>query len=235
MRTTSGLVGFCLLLGAFGADWRSQPFTGWSDDTVLRVLTDSPWAKPRTVAFTWRERQQRPFSYKDVPGADHGPNQNPGLGPLGGIGAPKSSLKDKADILVRWPGALPVRHATAVYKHREAKQQGSINERIGAPEQDYVVEMFGLPAELAHQGPGVIERVIQDSAQLHLGSGLLMKPVKVVALNQGLTLTIRVHFPRVRTITVKDKDAEFFADGQVFSVRQQFKLSAMMYQGHLEL
>jgi hypothetical protein len=225
----------CLAAAVPGADWKSQSFSDWSDETVLRVLTDSPWSKPRTVAFTWKEREQRALTYKDIPGAGHGPMQNSGLGPLGGIGAPKSSLKDKSDILIRWAGALPVRHATAVYKFREENRKGSINERIGAPESDYVVEMFGLPAELAHQGPGVVERIIQDSAQLHLGSGILLKPVKVEAVNQGLTLTIRVHFPRTRPITIKDKDAEFFADGQVFSVRQQFKLSAMLYQGHLEL
>ena len=224
----------CVLASASAADWKSKPFLEWSDETVLRVLTDSPWSHPRTVSFTWREREQRPITYKDIPGADHGVKTG-ALGPLGGIGAPVSSLKDKSDIIVRWCGALPVRHATAVYKHREAKGAGSINERIANGEQDYVVELFGLPAELAHQSAGVLENVIRDKAFLRMKNGKAIKASKVEVTIFGLTLTAKIHFPRSYVITAKDGDVEIIADAKVFSLNEKFKLGPMVYLGYLEL
>jgi hypothetical protein len=228
-----------LLLGVFAAalaaaDWKTKPFPEWTDETVMRVLTDSPWAHPRTVAFTWREREQRPITYKDIPGADHGVKTG-ALGPLGGIGAPVSSLKDKADIIVRWCGALPVRHATALYKHREAKGAGSINERIANGEQDYVVELFGLPAELAHQSAAVLESVIREKAFLRVKNGTAIKSSKVEVTIFGLTLSAKIHFPRTYIITAKDGEVELIMDAKVFAVTEKFKLAPMNYLGHLEL
>ena len=96
-----------------GTDWKDSPFPNWSEDSVLRLLTDSPWAKPKSIHFTWTKREDQPISYKDIPGADPNPTIKGGS-PVGGIGAPKSKLPDKADIIIRWVSALPERHAKAL-------------------------------------------------------------------------------------------------------------------------
>jgi len=228
-----------VLAAAFGSDWKDQPFPNWNDDAVFQMLTDSPWSKPKTVRIEWRKREDRPITYKDVPGADRGnPIPNGGGSPVGGIGAgvPKSHLPDRADLIVRWASALPVRHAKALYRQRDEKLSADrMNELIGVPERDYIVEIFGVPAVVAHKGTGSVEAIVRDSAWLQTRTGRKLRPNRVEATVHGLNLIILVHFPRTNPIQAIDRELEFFADLQVFEVKEKFKLGAMMYQTHLEL
>lgn len=227
------------LAAGLGADWKDQPFPNWNDDAVMRILTDSPWAKPRSVRIEWRKREDRPITYKDVPGADHGNAiPNSGGSPVGGIGAgvPKSHLPERADLIVRWASALPIRHAKALYRQRDEKLSADrMNELIGVPAPDYVVEIFGVPAVVAHKGTGSVEAVIRDSARLETKTGRRLRPSRVEATVHGLELIILVHFSRSSPIQAIDRELEFYADLQVFDVKERFKLSAMMYQNHLEM
>jgi hypothetical protein len=214
-------------------------FPNWDDHAVLRMLTDSPWAKPRTVRIEWRKKEDQPFSYKDVPGADRG-NQIPTAGgsPVGGIGAgvPRTHLPERADLIVRWASALPMRHAKALYRQRSEKlSPDRMNELVGEADQDYVLEIFGVPALVAHQGTGSVESVIRQSAWLETKTGRRLRPNRVEATLHGLDLIVLVHFPRSNPIQATDKELEFYADLQVFDVREKFKLSTMVYQSHLEL
>jgi hypothetical protein len=228
-----------VLVFAMGADWKDRSFPNWDDDTVLRLLTDSPWAKAKTVPFIWEKREERPLTYKDVPGADRGNPIPTGAGsPVGGIGGgvPKSHLPDRADLIVRWSSALPVRHAKALYRQRDEKLNADrINELIGVPDQDYIVEIFGVPAVVAHQGTGSVESVARQSAWLKTKSGRTLRPNRVEATVHGLELKILIHFSRTNPIQPIDRELEFFADFQIFKLSEKFKLSQMMYQNHLEL
>ncbi|MBV6430697.1 MAG: hypothetical protein IANPNBLG_00813 [Bryobacteraceae bacterium] len=227
-----------LLLGASGvlaSDWKGKAFPNWSENAVLELLTDSPWAKPRTVHFTWTRRGEQPLTYKDVPGADHGP-QRPIGSPVGGIGAPKPKMPDRADIIVRWASALPVRHAKALYRQRERNLDDSkLNALIGAPDPDYVLEIFGIPALVAHQGTDTVAAVVKDSVHLRTRAGKDLRPSRVEVLLDGINLDIRIHFSRQDPIQLVDKEIEVTGDIQVFEVRERFKVSSMMYQGHLEI
>src|SRR5689334_4918527 len=100
----------CFAAAVLSAGWKEQQFPHWDDDTVLRMLTDSPWARPKSVRIQWRKRDPRDITYKDIPGADRGNPIPTNVGsPVGGIGAgvPKSHLPDRADLIVRWASALP--------------------------------------------------------------------------------------------------------------------------------
>lgn len=222
---------------ASAADWDSKPFPNWSDSAVLRLLTDSPWANPRTVKFEWRKREdQPPITYKDVPGAD--PTRRTPVGsPVGGIGGkPKETLPDRADVIFRWSSALPVRHAKALYRLRDEKlPPARLNDLIGTPDADYVLEIFGLPVVLAHQGTGSVENVLKQGTYLKTRSGRLLRPVRVEALLKTLDLTVRIHFSRANPIELTDREIEVYGDAQVFEFKEKFKLSAMSYQGRLEL
>jgi hypothetical protein len=230
---------FASALAGFGFDWKDQSFPNWDDDAVMRLLTDSPWAKPRTVRIEWRKRDPGAITYKDVPGADRGNPIPTNVGsPVGGIGgaAPKSHLPERADLIVRWASALPVRHAKALYRQRSEKlTPEKMNELIGVPDRDYLVEIFGVPAVVAHQGAGSVESVIRQSAWLETKSGRKLRPNKVEATIHGLELIILVHFSRANPIQPIDKDLEFYADLQLFELKEKFKLSTMLYQNHLEL
>ncbi len=242
-RSLMARAGLCALCGLFlvgiglsAADWKDTKFPNWSEPSVLQVLTDSPWSHARTVKFAWHKREQAPLTYKDVAGADHAAGGS-GVSPTWGIGAPKrSSLPDKANILVRWVSALPVRHATALYKQRDEKlDPGAVNALIPAPEADYVLELFGLPAEMAHQGAGMVERLVKDNSSLQLKSGLTVRPTRVEGQLQGLTLNLRIHFPSSPPITASDQEMEFSTDLQICAIREKFRLAAMTYLGRVEL
>jgi hypothetical protein len=233
------LLWFAIAGIALAADWPSKAFPDWNDATVMKVLTNSAWSRGRTVRLEWTKRDPGKVNLRDIPGALHQPaNVNQGAGPLGGIGRGKTeSLPDRADILVRWVGALPVRQATALYRVRDEKLDASkLNELIGTPEKHAVVEIFGLPAGIAHQGTAVVEDIAMRSATLRVGnSGAPMKAVKAEAQVQGSGLTIRVHFERTPELMQARGDIEFVADMQIFEVREWFRTSNMRYRGALEL
>lgn len=222
---------------ASAADWSSKPFPNWKEDTVLRLLTDSPWANARTVKLEWRKPEDMPpVTYKDVPGADHS-RQIPVGSPVGGIGGKvRETLPDRADVIFRWASALPVRHAKALYQLRDEKlPPGRLNALIGAPDTDYVLEVFGLPVVMAHRGTGSIESIFRQGTTLRTKSGRILRPVKTEAVVSANEMTVRIHFSRANPLTLKDGEIEISGDAQVMGFKERFKLSAMQYQGHLEL
>jgi hypothetical protein len=234
---SSAVAAIVALALASGAEWDEKPFPDWSDGAVLRLLTDSPWANPRTIKFEWRKRKdQAPVPIQEIPGAD--PRRRTPVGsPVGGIGGKsKETLPDRADVIFRWASALPVRHAKALYRLREEKlPAGQLNGLIGGPGEDYVLEVFGLPAVVAHQGTGSVENVFRQGTYLRTKSRRLLRPVKVEAVIQALDLVVRIHFSRVKPIAFEDREVEVYGDAQVFEFKEKFKLDEMKYQGRLEL
>lgn len=219
----------------FAAGWDRKPFPQWNEDTVYKLVTDSPWARPRRVNLTWHAREQRPLRPEDIPGNRRSPIPE-GIGPLGGIGAPRSKLPDTADILVRWASALPVRQATAVYKARRQKApRGKATELVEPRNAGYVVEVFGIPSEVGHRGPESVAAVVRASAYLVTKSGRTVRPNDVKVTMQALTMSVFVHFPEAEPLRLEDKEVDFFADFQIFQVREKFKLDEMRYGGTLEL
>ena len=220
---------------AYAADWEHQPFTGWDRGEAVKVLTDSPWAHRQRARLTWLKKEERKFSYQDVPGTTPG-TPHSGLGPLGGIGAGKSKFPDEADLIFRWASALPVRQATAVFRIKDEKLAASqLNSLIPQPEADYVLEVFGIPVELAHMGAEALEAFAVDSVTVKTASGRTIKATSAKVTLQPETLSLKVHFPRTPALELSDKEIECLGDLQVLSFHVKFKLSAMQYQNHLEL
>lgn len=222
------------------ADWKSDAFPNWSDDTVLRLLVDSPWARRKQVPLIWYKPADRPFTYKDVPGSEAGKPVSPptpgGAGPIGGVGVPKQTLPNQADLIIRWSSALPVRQARALYKQRDEKlEAGRIPELVGTKPETYVLEIFGLPAIMAHVGADAVEAKFAETAWLRARNGPARKPVRVEANVQGLTMSVMIHFSRSPVITPDAREVECFADGDIFQIKERFKLGAMLYGGALEI
>ncbi|HUQ94775.1 MAG TPA: hypothetical protein VM120_24050 [Bryobacteraceae bacterium] len=220
-----------LAVAGMGAGWKDSAFPNWSEDVLLQLVTDSPWAKPKTVGFNWTKRAEQPLTYKDVPGADHNPAAPTGS-PVGGIGGRKPKLVDRADIIIRWASALPIRQAKALYRQSDA---GKVAAAVGGSQPDYVLEIFGVPAVVAHRGTGSVESVAMQSVYLRTASGHILKPGRVEATLQGLTLNILVYFPRKIPITLADREVECAGDLQLFEFKEKFKLRSMVYREQLEL
>jgi hypothetical protein len=243
MACLSSRRAFLLTCSACGAGlasgWRKKPFPEWDDDTVLRVLVDSPWAKTRTVRFTWVKEGEQPITYKDVPGARPGGQASatiPGGSPVGGIGAPKPKIPNEAHLIFRWASALPVRQAKALYRQRDEKLDvRRVGEMVETLSPGYVLEVFGLPAIVAHRGVEIVKMKLEQSAYLRTQSGKTLRPRRVDAEVHGLNVTALIHFPRAEPLTLADKEIECYGHADVFAFREKFKLSSMMYLERLEL
>lgn len=217
------------------SDWEAKPFTAWSQGEAYKVLTDSPWAHRQKVRLTWTRKEERRFTYQDVPGTTPSPTHT-GLGPLGGIGAGKPKFNDQADLIFRWASALPVRQATAIFRMKDEKLEPSkLNGLIPQPDDDYVLEVFGIPVELAHMGAEAVESFAVRSVTLTTGQGRTVKANSAKVTLQPETLSLRIHFPRNPPLDPADKDIECHGDLQVLSFHVKFKLSSMRYQNRLEL
>ncbi len=218
-----------LFLAAAAALAAQPPLPKWSEKQVIRTVTNSPWAHRLTVPLTWRKDQPRVATHRDIPGADPVRERTgSGLGPLGGIGAPpKDTLPHKADLIVRWASALPVRQAKAVY----TKKPESVDE-FGAY---YTLEIFGLPAEIAHLGPENVQAIAMGGAVLRTKSGRTLKPAAADVRIGGTSATVFIHFPRREPLAVRDEFIQIDVDLQILRFAERFLLKKLEYQGQLEL
>jgi len=232
---------FLLAATALAGDaWKKAPFPDWSNDAVVDLVTDSPWAKPETVKLTWHKQEQRPFNPMEVPGVNQSPTARPGMiqggSPVGGIGAPKSAFPGSADLLIRWASALPVRQAKALYRQRDEKLPASKAIDLIAPRGGgYVLEIYGVPAEVAHQGPETVADLARQAVYMKTGSGRRIMPVKAEAKVNALSLTILVTFPDSEAVRLSDGEVEVGGDMQIFKFQKRFPLKPMVYVGNLEM
>ncbi len=225
---------------AAGDAWKKAPFPDWSNDAVIDLVTDSPWAKPETVKLNWYKQERRPFNPMEVPGVNRSPTAQPGMiqggSPLGGIGAPKPKFPSDADLLIRWASALPIRQAKALYRQRDEKlSAGKAIDLIAARGGGYVLEIHGVPAEVAHQGPETVADLARQAISLKTGSGRRLTPIKAEAKVNALTLTIFVTFSDSEPLKVSDGEVEVGGDMQIFKFQKRFPLKPMVYNGHLEI
>lgn len=221
-------------------DWKKARFPDWSDDLVMKLVTESPWAKPLNVRLSWRKDEPRPFNPMDVPGVNRSPTAQPGMiqggSPVGGIGAKKPKIPGDADIIVRWASALPIRQAKALYQQRDEKLPVQrATELIATRGGGYVLELHGAPAEVAHQGPETVADIARQSVVMRTKSGRVLRPVKAEARVNALSLTILVTFSDAEPIRVADREVEVTGDMQIFKFRASFPVAPMVYLGNVEM
>jgi hypothetical protein len=214
-----------------GDDWQQ-----WNDRKVLQMLTESPWARRRRVRLEWFRREPAPPRAEDIPGAT-GPNMRrpDGGNPIGGIGVPRTSLPLEADLIVRWVSALPVRQARALYLYRaQANSVRTLAELLEEGPADAVLEIHGLPAQIAHKGAGSVELAAMQGVRVLLARGQALAPRKARADLTGLTLDLYLHFDRAALAAAKG-DIEVRADLQIARFKERFRVSQMFYSGRFEI
>lgn len=211
------------------APWAAGQLPDWSEREVVRVVTDSPWARRVTVPMRWKKQERRALLPREIPGADPVHERTgSGLGPLGGIGAPpKDHLPNKAELIIRWASALPVRQAKTLF----TKKVEMLNE-FG---KDYTLEIFGVPSELAHLGAENVESVAMGGVVLRTKGGRVIKPRGAKVIIAGEQLTIFVHFPRGEALELEDDFVQVDGDFQIFGFAQRFALKKMVLAGKLEI
>jgi hypothetical protein len=246
---------FLTLVGAaplmVAESWEQDSFPNWTQDFVDKLLTDSPWAKPVTVAFEFQpapKQLQSDFFQIGLPGGPGWPTRIPGTGwpgggrtrgprtPAPGQGGENPSVRTEVYLTIRWSSALPIRQALALERWgRDGLQNPKAVEFLNHQEPDYVVEIFGLPAIMVPRGTRRLEEQLAKTATLFLKGHRPMQAASAEVPEYGEHLLATLRFPRFEAITADDGIMEFQASAGPMKIEKKFKLKPMVYRGRLEL
>lgn len=146
MRTrSSSLLTLLLMFVAVGvlwaADvWVAKPYTAWDDKDVLKIMSDSPWARKVSVTF------------KSVPGGGAAASDG-----TGGGGDPLDS-----DLTVRWQTAPTMLQATVRKKFAdEAGTNPAAQSELQPDAKYYIIWVAGLPGALSTQDDDAKNALLQ--------------------------------------------------------------------------
>lgn len=225
--------------------WEKHSFPDWTTREVDEMLTDSPWAKSFTLRFELGAPPARQYSDIGLPrsiqwpggggGWPGGGNRIPAPGQGGGRNT-GASVGAESYLTMRWSSALPIRQALLLDEHGSADRiPADALASLDEPQTNYVVEIFGLPAQVVHIGREEMEDALLSSAQITLHRRSPIRAVGVYAPPQGNYRSLTLRFPRTDPITLEADQAEVFAAAGPFDFRQKFSLEQMLYGGALEL
>jgi hypothetical protein len=147
----------------FAADfWKTKDSTLWTDDEVSKILSDSPWAKAKTIQ-PQQSQARRPgmgrrgggFGYPGggigYPGGGGGGYPGGGGGGYpqsGGGGYPQSggnngdpAQNEPMNLTIRWASAVPIQQAL---KRQGASASDELKAVATSTEKYYVVSVLGL-------------------------------------------------------------------------------------------
>jgi len=232
----TALSGLPLLAADF---WDKKPLPQWTRDDLLKLLTDSPWAKTESKTIDFAPYvQEGPVTWKElgIPGSGPHPTVEGGS-PVGGIGAPNRKNKVDMDINVRWSSALPIKQATVLHKYgADGLDSSEARGELARLENLYVIDVSGAPALVAYRGIEAMQADLHNTVRLFAGGKKRpIKPESTYVASRGAKLAITVRFPKTPPITVQDKQVRFWLKSGPLEVFRTFKLKPMVYNGALEL
>ena len=232
---------FGLMLAAaccFGAEdfWTVRDPAKWSTQEIMRMVTDSPWARQAHV----HARAEGIENIVTIPSS-------------GNLDAATPSFVSP-EILVRWESALPVREACSrggmerplfscvsrlLYLSRLSDKFEKLQKEF------YIVSMSNYPAPQGANAPqhseaanAALERLstrIQKATFLKRKGRGPLKPAHLVALPAADKLLLIVFFPRTEALSVADKEVLFESSDGAIEISARFELRKMVFRDVLAL
>ena len=136
--------------------WTSKPFAEWNEKEIVKILSDSPWAKKISVSM---EGPAAP-----IPGAGGGGGgRGGGRGGGGGDDAPAAPISERggpagggggevpggvggSQVIVRWAASLPLKQAIAKTKYgKEVETSPEAKAFLQREEAFYVLGVIQMP------------------------------------------------------------------------------------------
>jgi hypothetical protein len=165
-----GIAGSACAAMLFAADfWKTKDSSQWTDDEVSKVLSESPWAKAKTVQPQPSQTQRRGMGRRGgfgFPGGGYPGGGYPGGGyPGGGGGYPQQgggypsgsgngggsnsdpSLNESMNLTIRWASAAPIQ---AALMRQGASASDELKAVSAATEKYYVITVLGLRMPRPH-------------------------------------------------------------------------------------
>ena len=172
MRLTTlvqiGIAGSACAVMLFAADfWKTKDSSQWTDDEISKILSESPWAKAKTVQPQQSQTQRRGMGRRGgfgFPGGGGYPGGGyPGGGyPGGGGGYPQQggggsntgagsngdpSLNESMNLTIRWASAAPIQ---AALMRQGASASDELKAVSASSEKYYVITVLGLRMPRPH-------------------------------------------------------------------------------------
>jgi hypothetical protein len=232
-----------LLLAAAEPAWQTKPIATWTEDDAHAVLNDSPWAKsvtPKISKTANPEQSRMSGGMGQMGGLSMGmPGMGGGMGGGGmsrrGGGRNPQTSDTSSDtpssipphaLTVRWESALPVQAA-------ELKARN-----VNSPTMDenhYAVAVYGIPSRLIKADSTALDDQLRDKAAIKREGKKDLKPSRVEVIPRDDDTVVVYFFPRSKEITRQDNELEFNAQIVNLQFSVSFTVTAMNYQGKLEL
>lgn len=189
------------------------------------MLTDSPWAKPVTVAFSLEARSQMVSAF--IPGVR---SRKP-AGPPQGNGA-----RTEIYLTARWASALPIRQAFAIQDFGRANlDSAEARQLLTVEPEEHILELAGFPTILFNKGPQTLEAALRESAALDIPGRPPLSPASVAVPEHGTHLMATLRFPRIAGLQPGDGSLVFTGAANTMRLEQAFRLKLMVYQSKLEI
>jgi len=234
--------------------WVAKPYTDWSMKEAQKIIGDSPWARRTDVPLEVRMPPASSQSDRgrggrggggDIGSADGGLSGGAGL--AGGRGGPGGAapndgpMTQTASVLLIWQTALPVKQALAKAKYgAEAGTSAEAKAFLEREEQYFVLNMSGLPANLARAAEGDNKAGLLKLTSLSVKGKDPVAAMDVQISKREKAVDAMFVFPRMMPgspapFSVDDRELEFSTKFDKTPVRYRFKLKDMVYHGKLEL
>jgi hypothetical protein len=224
----------------FGAEdfWIAREPAKWSGPEIIRMVTDSPWARQAHVHVRAEELE----NVVTMPSA------------RGSIDSAGTTPIVMPEILVRWDSAVPVCEAcsrggmerplfSCVSKLLYLSRLSDKFEKL--QEEFYIVSMSNYPAprsanapqhsEAANTALARLSERIQQVTFLKRKGRSPLRPARVVALPAADRLLLIVFFPRTDALSVADKEVLFESSDGTIELSAKFDLTKMVYRNALTL
>jgi hypothetical protein len=225
-----------VLLMAADPSWKTKPVALWNEEDAKQLLDASPWAKTVKAAIARRQSedelrdggamgQPHGVGYDGVDPKGSGPKVSPNIF-TGPDGRSIRSTVQYITLKLRWESALPVR--VAELKSGE----------IAPPtlESDgYRIAVYGVPGANFKRSPKQLGDPLKKEAALKREGKKDEKPSSVEVFQGSDGLVVVYLFPLSGELSKKDGRVEFEAHIGRIIVWHSFDLTAMEFQGKLEL
>jgi hypothetical protein len=135
---------------------------------------------------------------------------------------------------LRWSSALPIRQALLLEEYGSAaKAPPDKLAALGSEPDHYLVEIFGMPAQVVQMERAKMEDALLESAQVSRSGARPIRATEAYAPEQGNYRFVSLTFPRSSPIAAADREIEVYAAAHPFEFRQKFALKSMVYDGSL--
>ena len=233
------LIAIGTTLTVWGKDfWEEKPFTQWSEQEAMKLLSESPWARTQTVmaGVLGGQQQSNSSRVKDIPRVQSaGTNSGAGLSQTGvSFGA-----GDSVPLFVRWHSSARIRQALGrLGQLQQNVPEAEVRKFAEAPVEDYQIAVTGPMLDAFNQLTlaSLQEKTFLTSKKNKAKKIALKKYEAPKDRQDGVAM---FSFSRLidgkPALTPEDDEVEFVAQGSKINLKASFKIAKMMSDGKPDL